>query len=436
MYDTSEIRVKAGNGGDGAISFRREKSAPQGGPDGGDGGAGGDVLLQADQSVASLRLFKRNRLYRAGDGSSGKGRKKKGKKGVDLVLKVPVGTIVWEREPSIERHEAGEANGVPTREGGSSTVADLAEHGQEAVIARGGRGGAGNVHFASSTNQVPRIAQKGEDGEDKLLFLELRLIADVGIIGLPNVGKSSLLAAASRAKPKIAAYPFTTLEPVPGVVDTDGTSFVLAEIPGLIEGAHAGRGLGSEFLRHALRTKMLVHLLDGSGKSPLEDMIGVNTELRLFDGGLAAKPQLVAVNKIDMPEVRERIDELRATFSEAGSPAWFVSAATGEGVPALMAEAARMLKLQAPAGFAVTEGPRKVFRPLPRDRFELSRDGEAFVVSSPDFERIVARVDMNDPEVLRQIRGFLDRTGIGRRLVKMGINRGDKVRSGGREWEW
>jgi GTP-binding protein len=416
MFDKAEVKVRAGNGGDGAVTFRREKFAPLGGPDGGNGGAGGDVIITADAGFASLRIFKRNRLYRAGDGGQGKGQKKKGKRGSHLVLKVPVGTMIWDQ---------------------SELIADLAEAGDERIVARGGKGGWGNVHFASSTNQAPRIAQKGEKGEEKDLVLELRLIADVGIIGFPNVGKSSLLARASQAKPKIADYPFTTLEPVLGVVDQGQGSFVMAEIPGLIEGAHAGRGLGSEFLRHALRTRVLIHLVDGTSASPLDDMVRVNTELRLFDGGLAAKPQVIAVNKIDLVEVQEKVAEIRQAFAPGGSPVFFVSAATGEGVPALMNEAYSAVQQLAAAEGAGTAGtvPR-VFRPVPRSSSGVHRDGAVFVIESPEIERIVAKVDVTDPEVMRQVRGLLDKAGIGRALAREGIEPGDRVRCGEAEWDW
>ena len=381
---------------------------------------GGDVVATADPSLASLRLFKRNQVYRAGDGAQGKGQKKKGKHGNDLVLRLPVGTVVWEQR--------GE---------GPELIADLSSPGQESVIAKGGKGGWGNVHFATSTNQTPRIAQKGERGEEKSLVLELRLIADIGIIGFPNVGKSSLLASASRAKPKIADYPFTTLEPVLGVVELGNKAFVLAEIPGLIEGAHAGRGLGSEFLRHALRTKVLVHLVDGTSPSPVDDMVRVNTELRLFDGGLAAKPQIIAVNKIDLPEVQQKVPEIKSAFAQGGMPIFFVSAATGEGVTALMNEAYNILhELET---FEAEEGAARqkaIFRPQPRGGPGVHKDGEVFVIDSPEIERVVARVDVNDPEVMRQVRGLIERSGVGRALVKAGIASGDKVRSGESEWQW
>ncbi|GAG33464.1 unnamed protein product, partial [marine sediment metagenome] len=248
MFDRAEIIVKAGDGGAGVVSFRREKFVPFGGPDGGDGGDGGDVIIMADSSITDLRAFRRKRVYRARHGQDGKGKKKHGKKGENLILTVPVGTVVLNK----------------TQIGGDPFIADLEEAGQQLVVAGGGKGGLGNTHFASSTNQAPRIAQKGEAREEDSIILELRLIADIGIIGYPNVGKSTLLAVASAARPKIASYPFTTLEPVLGVAEVGQQSFVLAEIPGIIDGAHFGRGLGHEFLRHIMRTKLLIHLLDGS----------------------------------------------------------------------------------------------------------------------------------------------------------------------------
>ena len=264
MFDRVEIMVQAGSGGSGVVSFRREKFVPFGGPDGGDGGDGGDVVIRAEAGVTDLRVFKQKRLYRAASGEDGKGKKRHGKNGGNLVLSVPAGTVL----------------SYQMQIGGDALIADLERPGQQAVVAKGGKGGLGNPHFASSTNQAPQVAQKGEAGEENAIILELRLIADIGIIGYPNVGKSTLLAAASAAKPKIASYPFTTREPILGVVEVGQRSFVMAEIPGLIEDAHLGRGLGHEFLRHVARTKMLLHLVDGSSVSPVEDMMQVNDELR------------------------------------------------------------------------------------------------------------------------------------------------------------
>jgi GTP-binding protein len=347
MFDRTEIAVKAGDGGDGIVSFRREKWVPFGGPDGGDGGGGGDVVVMADEAATSLRIFKQKRHFRAADGKNGGDKKKHGRKGESLLLTVPVGTIVSHK----------------SQIGGDTLIADLAQSGQQVVVAKGGKGGFGNAHFATSTNQAPQIAEKGEDGEENSIILELKIIADVGLIGYPNVGKSTLLAAVSAAKPKIASYPFTTREPVLGMVEVGRQSFVLAEIPGLIDGAHLGKGLGHDFLRHVVRTRVLIHLIDGSSSSPAEDMAQVNTELSLFDSALAQKPQLVVVNKIDLPQVKARLAEIRESFAAAGSKALFVSAATGEGIPELMAETMKILQ-SAPNPEAGKR--RKVFRPQPR----------------------------------------------------------------------
>jgi len=347
MFDKVGIAVKAGDGGNGVVSFRREKFVPFGGPDGGDGGNGGDVVVVAEAAVTNLKMLVRKRYYRAAKGGNGGSKKRHGKKGEDLLLAVPVGTVV----------------SYKSQIGDRAIIADLDHAGEQAVVAKGGKGGFGNAHFATSTNQAPQTAQKGEGGEENSIILELKLIADVGLIGYPNVGKSSLLAAVSAAKPRIASYPFTTREPILGVVEVGEGSFVLAEIPGLIDGAHLGRGLGHDFLRHIMRTRVLIHLVDGSSLSPVEDMARVNTELGLFDSSLAKKPQLVAVNKIDLPQVRERLEEIRDGFNDIGSQALFVSAATGEGVSELMLETMRLLQSAAKPEAARI---KKVFRPQPR----------------------------------------------------------------------
>jgi GTP-binding protein len=421
MFDWTEIGVRAGRGGDGAISFRHEKYVPFGGPDGGDGGGGGDIVIEADSGVTSLRLFKQKRFFKAEDGKSGRGRKKHGRKGKTLIIRVPVGTVVLPK----------------TQVAGDALIADLTEPGQQVVAARGGSGGLGNVHFSSATNQTPQIAQKGEAGEEGLMVLELKLIADIGIIGYPNVGKSTLLAAISAAKPRIASYPFTTLEPVLGVAEVEGRSIVLAEIPGLIDGAHLGRGLGHDFLRHITRTKALVQLVDGSSASPVEDMIRVNTELGLFDSVLSSKPQLVAVSKLDLPQVRTRLAEIKEAFAGVGLSPIFISAVTGEGIPELMAGMVETLGQATVERTAGGRGRQKVFRPQPRERgVRVERDGETFVVVAPELERIVARVDMSRPVVYSQVRRELDRLGVSQALKKAGAKPGSKVRCGKLEWEW
>ncbi|MFC1921521.1 GTPase ObgE [Chloroflexota bacterium] len=420
MFDKVDIRVVAGYGGDGSISFRHEKFIPYGGPDGGDGGNGGDVIIAVDAGVSSLRSYRHNRLYKAGRGGNGGRQKKHGKRGEDLVLTVPVGTMVMH------------SGDVETK-----LIADCNLPAQQEIVAKGGRGGLGNVHFTSSTNQAPRIAQKGEPGEEYSLTLELRLIADIGIIGYPNAGKSTLLTSASAAKPKIASYPFTTLEPVLGMVEEGINSYIWAEIPGLIEGAHTGKGLGHDFLRHVMRTKILVHLIDGTSLSLLEDMMQVNSELSMFDPLLAQKPQIVAVNKIDLPEVNARLTEIKKAFRAAGMQVMFVSAETGEGVPKLITETVNVLG-KAEAVIEISKkAPAAIFRPQPRGTgVRVSKDEDVYVIEAPELGRIIARVNLADPEVLRQIQRPMTRMGARKALEKAGIKPGDKVRCEGFEWEW
>lgn len=334
-------------------------------------------------------------------------------------MAVPPGTVVWQ------------GTGI----GDSTILADL-EAGEEVVVASGGKGGWGNAHFVSATNQVPRLAQKGEAGEEKSLVLELKLIADVGIIGYPNVGKSTLLAAASKAKPEIANYPFTTRQPVLGVVEVGAKTFVLAEVPGLVVGAHLGRGLGHDFLRHVARTKLLIHLIDGTSPSPVDDMAKVNNELTLYDSALGQRRQLVAINKIDLPEVRARRDEIENSFAGAGVRVFFVSAATKEGVLELMSEAMRLLtelsKQEMPRAI-----PKKVFRPQPKVAVpEVRKEGDGFVVVAPDLERLFSATRDSAAEVQSQVRRQLRRRGIAKALVQAGIKPGDRVRCGNVELEW
>ncbi len=421
MFDKVEITVRSGDGGDGAVSFRREKFVPFGGPDGGDGGNGGNVIIMADPGTDGLQLYKHRGTYRAVKGDNGKGQKKHGKTGKDLVIKVPVGTLALD-------------GGLPVEEG---LVADCDQPGQQVVVLRGGKGGLGNTRFASSTNQAPRIAQKGDPGEELSLVLELMLIADVGITGYPNAGKSTLLANASAARPKIANYPFTTLKPVLGVVEVGLKSFVMADIPGLIDGAHLGKGLGHDFLRHIMRTKILVHLIDGSSDSPVDDMIQVNEELSLFDPVLGKKPQLVVVNKNDLPQVQDRLADIRQAFKDVGTPVLFISAATGEGVQTLMKET---LKLLDKTGAGFDEGKkvrRAVFRPQPRGApATVRKEEDTFIIDSHELERMVSRVDINNPEVYWQMQRQLGRLGVSKAMQKAGAQPGDKVRCGQSEWEW
>ncbi|MGH7831635.1 MAG: GTPase ObgE [Candidatus Binatia bacterium] len=329
FIDEVKIKVKAGDGGRGCVSFRREKYIPRGGPNGGDGGDGGDVVVVADAQLTTLLDLSYQKQYKAGRGEHGRGKDQHGARGEDNVIPVPVGTVIWD---------------TATEE----ILADLEAAGERVVVAQGGKGGRGNARFVSSTNQGPRKAQPGLPGGEKELHLELRLLADVGIIGLPNAGKSTLIAALSAARPKIADYPFTTLVPNLGVVSYgEGKTFVVADIPGLIEGAHRGEGLGHKFLKHVTRTMLLIHLIDASGvreEEPLAAWQAVNRELRLFDPSLADKPQIVVANKIDLPEGRAHLPSVRNALASSGLPFCAISAVTGEGLRELTFLVASMLE--------------------------------------------------------------------------------------------
>ena len=418
MIDRVKIDVKAGDGGGGIISFRREKYVPFGGPDGGDGGHGGSVFILADRSMTTLlRYYQGKRRFTADGGMNGARKKMHGKNASDLTIMVPPGTLIFK-----------------VLDDETELLADLTAEGQKVMVAQGGRGGHGNTRFATPVNQAPRMAEKGGAGEEATLLLELKLIADVGIIGCPSVGKSTLLAAASAARPKVADYPFTTTEPILGVVGVDQRSFVLAEIPGLIEGAHLGLGLGHDFLRHAERTTVLIHLLDGSSASPISDMKQVNSELALFNPGLAAKVQLVVVNKIDLPEVRARIPALEKELAQGEAPLFFISAATTEGVPQLMAKACELLdSVATPQPAEALTG----FRPRPKkERVAVSREGDIFVVSSPRAEELLARMDLENPEARTYIRQQFARMGVAGALKKAGAKPGDTVRFGKVQMLW
>ena len=345
FIDRAVIYVKAGDGGNGIVSFRREKFIPKGGPNGGDGGHGGDVILVADEGLSTLLDFQHRRHFRAQRGAHGEGSNRQGRRGGSLVVPVPVGTIVRD---------------AATRD----VLGDLVRHGQRIVVGRGGRGGRGNARFATATRRVPRQAEPGGAGEERTIELELRLIADVGLVGFPNAGKSTLLRAVSAARPKVADYPFTTTEPYLGVLGLpDGRSFVLADIPGLIEGASQGAGLGHTFLRHIARTSVLIHLVDLAApeRDPLADFHTVNDELRRYDPALQQRPMLVALNKIDAPEARARASAVRTSIEALGYRVFLTAGATGEGVQALMAAAADLLAavrhpLPAPAPGGAAEG--------------------------------------------------------------------------------
>ena len=416
-FDTAKIHVKAGDGGAGALSFRREKFVPEGGPDGGDGGRGGSIYMYAEKGASTLYAFQHRKHVRAEPGGKGGGNNRHGKKGADIRLAVPPGTLVYD-------------------DGTGELLADLAEPGAEVMIARSGRGGLGNTHFKTSTNQAPRIAQKGEPGEERWIRLELKLIADVGIVGFPNAGKSTLLGQVSRARPKIADYPFTTLEPNLGVVQGHGDdTMVVADIPGLIEGAHQGVGLGHSFLRHVERTRVLIHLVDGGVEDPQATFDAINEELELFDPKLRAKPQVVAINKIDIPEVRERLPSLLTAFGDL--QVLPISAATGEGVPELVYRVMEVLKeerARAPAEEAPELIP--VLRPAAVDRFDVLREAGGFRVTGRRVERAVAMTDLENEDAVAFLRRVLDRLGVTKELERAGAKPGDTVRFGKEEMEW
>jgi GTP-binding protein len=416
FYDEARIYVKAGDGGDGCVAFRREKHVPYGGPAGGDGGRGGSVLLYVDPHLNTLYRFSKKRHFKAARGEHGRGKNQHGAMGADLRVSVPPGTAVYDAD-------TGELLG------------DLTEPGQELVVAQGGRGGLGNARFASSTNQAPRIAEHGGVGPDRWLRLELKLLADVGVVGVPNAGKSTLLAAVTAARPKIAPYPFTTLQPNLGVVVLDDhTEFVLADIPGLIEGASEGKGLGHEFLRHIERTRTLIHLLDGLSADPLADFDAINCELVAFGHGLAEKPQLVALNKMDMPGVRERWPEVKAALKARGYPAMAISALAREGTREMLYRVAQMLA-ELPEEASTRELP--VFR-LDEDEeaFTIEQEGDGWRVRGGQVERLEAMTMWNLDEAVRRFQRALERMGVVAALKDAGVLSGDTVRIGEKELVW
>ena len=424
FFDEATIHVKSGDGGNGLVSFRREKFVPRGGPAGGNGGKGGDVILRADSSLNTLSAFKHQVHFKAERGGHGGSSNKQGKTGEDCIIAVPAGTAVYLRETD-------------------ELIADLVYDGQEAVIARGGRGGRGNAAFKSSTNQVPRVAERGEPGEELWLRLELKLIADVGTVGVPNAGKSTLLSVVSRAKPKIADYPFTTLSPNLGVVVIDHRDFVLADIPGLIEGAHAGSGLGHQFLRHIERTRMVIHLLNGLSPDPIGDFDAINAELELFNPLLADKPQIVALNKIDLPEVAELWPQIKAELQARGvQEPMAISALAGQGIQPRLRRVVTMLdELPEPAALAEE---MVVFRPeIDEDFFEIQREGGDITgsctrwrVSGVRIERAAAMTNWDYYESGLRFQRILDVMGISKALNKAGVEDGDVVAIGETELVW
>ncbi len=422
FIDEARIFVASGKGGDGMVHFRREKYVPRGGPDGGDGGAGGDVILQADPRLNTLARFRHARHHRAEDGKPGGPNNRAGRAGADCAIAVPCGTVILEEEDR-------------------SVLAELLGSEDHIVVCRGGRGGRGNARFASARNQSPRMAEKGEPGEERWLLLELRLIADAGIIGVPNAGKSTLLAALTRARPKIAAYPFTTLEPNLGVAELDpDTAMVLADIPGLIDGAHAGAGLGTAFLRHIMRTAVLIHLVDGSASDPLADYSQINSELGLFGHGLEDKPQVVAINKLDLPEVAERWPEMQAAFQAIGINPLGISGLARMGLDELLwsVHALWRERRDRPARQPQDGEPLPLYSlEEPAEGFRVYRDVEgAWRIEGKAIERAAAMTYWEYEEAVRRFHRLLTKLGIEESLRQAGIQVGDTVRIGEHELEW
>jgi len=413
FIDSARIYLKAGNGGNGAVSFHREKYVAAGGPDGGDGGKGGDILFVVDQGSRTLADFRYKTHYKAEFGEDGSASNCSGHGGEDLIIKVPSGTIIKD----------GETGRI---------LADLTKVGQKTIIAKGGRGGKGNQHFATPTRQVPNFAKSGNPGDEKWVMLELKLLADVGLIGYPNVGKSTILSRVSAAKPKIADYHFTTIEPNLGVVILDaGVSFAMADIPGLIEGAHEGIGLGHEFLKHVERTKLLIHVVDIAsveGRDPLNDFELINSELNEYNPKLAKKPQVIAANKMDLSEAKDNLERFTRQVEERGYRVFPVSAATGAGLRELMYFAAEMLQSIPDTVLFDDKKEETVYTAEEGKPFEIHKENNTFVVTGKWINKIVGSTNFTDYESLQYFQRTIKKKGIIDALESMGINEGDTVK--------
>lgn len=425
FIDKAKIHLKSGKGGDGAVAFRREIYVPAGGPAGGDGGKGGNIVFQVDEGMRTLMDFRYKKHYVASNGEDGRNKNMFGKDGEDLILKVPPGT-------TIKNEKTGEI------------IADLTINNDKVIVAKGGKGGKGNTHFKNSVRQAPRFAIAGEAGQEFTVILELKLIADVGLIGFPNVGKSTLLSVVTSAKPKIANYHFTTLKPNLGVVKTKhGDSFVLADIPGLIEGAHEGTGLGHEFLRHVERTKLLIHVLDVSGiegRDSLEDFGKINSELHLYNEQLAEKPQVVAANKTDIPGAEDNLNKLKSTLNDKGIEVFPISAATSQGLDELLNYVSKKLKeLEA---LELKEEPvkqEKVYKyEEKRDKyhFVVTKEDDVYVVEGEFLERLIKSTNFDDMDSISYFQKVLRNRGVIDKLKESGISEGDLVKIYDIEFEY
>ncbi len=415
-FDEAEIYVESGQGGDGVVHFHREKYKPRGGPDGGDGGRGGDVILEVDPKKNTLFDFRHKSQYVADTGKNGGPNNMSGKSASDLIVSVPPGTLVFDAKSG-------------------DLLGDLVEDFQQLVVAKGGRGGRGNQHYATSRNQTPRMAEKGEPEESKTLRLELKMVADVGIVGVPNAGKSSLLSVVTNAKPKIANYPFTTLSPNLGVAKLDvETILVLADIPGLIEGAHEGVGLGFSFLRHIQRTKVLIHVLDGSAEDPLSDFSQTNSEMALFDEKIREKPQIVAFNKMDLPTASEQWPDVKNELEALGYEVMPISAVTHENVQKLLWRAAALLE-DAPEPEPVEVMP--VYRASEDPKaFTIEQTDEGWQVNGEAIERAAAMTYWEHRESVRRFQRLMENIGVDKALRDAGIEEGETVFVGEYALEW
>lgn len=422
MYtDYTKIFVKSGNGGNGAISFRREKYVAAGGPDGGDGGKGGDVYFITDKDSNTLINFRYNKKFKAENGQNGSGARCNGKQGQDLYIKVPIGTVVKDAE-------TGEI------------VADLSEEDSKELVLPGGRGGKGNSHFATATRQAPRFAQTGEKGIEKELILELKSLADVGLVGFPNAGKSTFLSVVTDAKPKIADYPFTTLNPNLGVVKTEnGDSFVIADIPGLIEGASEGVGLGIQFLRHIERTRLILHLIDVSGfrgRDPVKDFYDINNELKNYSEKLTKKKQIIVATKLDVAQDESLYNELEKVAKKENLEIFKISSITKQGVKELLTRVEELLK-EIPKENLIETNQRKVYK-LEEDKneFQIVKEEDMYVVIGPAVEKLMSRVNLEDTESMYYFQRKLDELGVNEALKKAGVKDGDTVKVVDWELEW
>lgn len=419
--DYAKIIIKSGNGGDGAITFRREKYVAAGGPDGGDGGRGGSVYFRVDPNANTLIDFRYSKKFKAQNGENGSGGNKYGRSGEDLYIDVPLGTIIKDAETG-------------------KVVADLSKENQVELVLNGGRGGKGNSHFATATRQVPRFAQAGEDGEEKEVILELKLLADVGLLGFPNVGKSTFLTVVTDAKPKIANYHFTTIEPNLGVVKTkNGDSFVIADIPGIIEGASEGVGLGIQFLRHVERTRLLLHVIDVSGvegRNPVEDFYTINEELKKYSEKLSTRKQIIVANKMDIMQDDKGLKELEALAKKENLELYKISGVTGEGVTELLNRVSEVLKTLPKE--ELVEAEDRVVYTLEDDKndFTVRREDDMFILEGKAINRLMGRINIDDNESMYYFQKNLKSLGIEDELKRQGIKEGDLVKVLNWTFEW